>query len=277
MRVARELRGKTQQECSELTGIERSTLANYEAEVTPLGYDQAKRICYRLNINQWWFATGASPFAPYFDLSPNLEFSIKQNTLFSQAFDAVLKVPLLDQIETLVRQIGAKAYFSGKYDDVVLDNMSLVSDDPGEAAAFYVQKALKMKFNWMPEQFRLQFAEALLKAEEEFRDRLGLHINKLVKDRQMRDAAVPPPSESEKKGLLDISTLGNNEGVKPKLPELLKRLNEATRERGTKSALAKFMGVPLPKISQWLSGTHEPGGETTLRLLQWVEQQERQK
>jgi TorA maturation chaperone TorD len=34
--------------------------------------------------------------------------------------------------------------------------------------------------------------------------------------------------------------------------------------------------VPPPKVSQWLAGDHEPGGETTLRMLQWLQQQERQ-
>ena len=77
--------------------------------------------------------------------------------------------------------------------------------------------------------------------------------------------------------LTDVPSIGNVEGVKAKLPTLLKRLNEATRERGTKTELAKFMGVPLSKVSQWLSGKYEPSGETTLQLLHWVEQQERQK
>ncbi|HEX3627263.1 MAG TPA: helix-turn-helix transcriptional regulator [Verrucomicrobiae bacterium] len=74
----------------------------------------------------------------------------------------------------------------------------------------------------------------------------------------------------------DIPKRGNNEVVKARLPELLKRLNAATQERGKKAALARFLKVPLPKVSQWLSGTHSPGGETTLQLLQWVEQEERQ-
>jgi transcriptional regulator with XRE-family HTH domain len=59
------------------------------------------------------------------------------------------------------------------------------------------------------------------------------------------------------------------------MANLLDRLNKATSQRGMKSKLAKVMGVPLSNVSQWLSGEREPGGETTLRLLRWVEQQER--
>jgi hypothetical protein len=98
----------------------------------------------------------------------------------------------------------------------------------------------------------------------------------VIGDRQEdypRDASL----EFSKIVLPVVTASGNYEGVKAKLQSLLERLNKATAERGMKSELAKFMGVPLPNVSQWLSGEREPGGETTLRLLHWVEQQERQK
>jgi len=65
--------------------------------------------------------------------------------------------------------------------------------------------------------------------------------------------------------------------VKSQLPRLLARLKTATKETGKMSALANFLEVPLASVSRWLSGKREPGGEITLKLLQWVEQQERQK
>lgn len=73
----------------------------------------------------------------------------------------------------------------------------------------------------------------------------------------------------------NIPKHGNIERVKTKLPGLMDRLKKATEQRGKKAELARFLDVPLPKVSQWLSGLHEPGGETTLQLLNWVEQQER--
>jgi transcriptional regulator with XRE-family HTH domain len=60
------------------------------------------------------------------------------------------------------------------------------------------------------------------------------------------------------------------------LPSLIERLNELTSVRGKKAQLAAFMDVPMPRVWEWLSGKKKPGGETTLRLLQWVEQQEAQ-
>jgi len=62
--------------------------------------------------------------------------------------------------------------------------------------------------------------------------------------------------------------------VQPVLPKLIKRLRRATEARGKKSELADWLGVHRQMVTDWLSGKQEPGGETTLRLLHWVEQQE---
>jgi hypothetical protein len=64
--------------------------------------------------------------------------------------------------------------------------------------------------------------------------------------------------------------------VKSVMRDLRKRLAKVAQPRGKKAELARFLGAPLSSVSRWLSGLQEPGGETTLRLLQWVEQEERQ-
>jgi transcriptional regulator with XRE-family HTH domain len=63
--------------------------------------------------------------------------------------------------------------------------------------------------------------------------------------------------------------------MQPAMPKLLERLRRATEERGRKVKLAAWMRVHPQCITDWLSGRKEPGGETTLRLLHWVQQQER--
>jgi DNA-binding transcriptional regulator YiaG len=65
--------------------------------------------------------------------------------------------------------------------------------------------------------------------------------------------------------------------VQPVLPKLIERLKRATEARGSKAELAAWLGVHRQSVTDWLSGKQEPGGEITLRLLTWVEQQERQK
>ena len=89
----------------------------------------------------------------------------------------------------------------------------------------------------------------------------------------------PAPAQNipteEKKELQKVSDSGNVSEVKLEYPNLLKRLERTTSKRGKKTELAKFLGVSLIQVSQWLSGDRMPGGETTLRLLRWVEQEER--
>lgn len=79
---------------------------------------------------------------------------------------------------------------------------------------------------------------------------------------------------NEGRVLTKITVSGNTTEVKSQMDVLKARLNKATKGRGEKAELARFMKLPLANISQWLSGKREPGGENTLRLLRWVEQQE---
>ncbi|SPE60156.1 hypothetical protein SBV1_3750003 [Verrucomicrobia bacterium] len=59
-----------------------------------------------------------------------------------------------------------------------------------------------------------------------------------------------------------------------KLKLLLNRVARAAALHGKKSELAKFLGVPRPRISNWLSQDRAPNGEVTLRMLEWVQAEE---
>jgi transcriptional regulator with XRE-family HTH domain len=56
---------------------------------------------------------------------------------------------------------------------------------------------------------------------------------------------------------------------------LLRRARKLILARGAKSKLAAHLGVSRQAVSEWFSGKSNPGAETTLKLLKWVEQQER--
>ncbi|HEV2438192.1 MAG TPA: helix-turn-helix transcriptional regulator [Verrucomicrobiae bacterium] len=87
---------------------------------------------------------------------------------------------------------------------------------------------------------------------------------------------IGSPADSSKNILLTnkVDSLTSAE-MQPVLPKLIERLKRATAERGKKSDLAKWLGVHRQSVTDWLSGKQEPGGEITLRMLRWVEQQER--
>jgi DNA-binding transcriptional regulator YiaG len=93
----------------------------------------------------------------------------------------------------------------------------------------------------------------------------------------LEDRANTSPVERLKKDLTETETSVRDIDVKAQLPILLERLKTAAEKSGKKSKLAEFLDVPLASVSRWLSGEREPGGEITLKLLRWVEQQERQK
>jgi hypothetical protein len=59
-----------------------------------------------------------------------------------------------------------------------------------------------------------------------------------------------------------------------KLSDLLKRVRCATEYRGKKSELARWLKTTPQRVTDWLSGTRAPGGEVTLRLLEWVQEEE---
>jgi hypothetical protein len=76
--------------------------------------------------------------------------------------------------------------------------------------------------------------------------------------------------------LTGVSDSSKSSGMKSPMLDLLNRLKRATSKPGSKTVLAAYMKVKPANISQWLHGHQKPSGETTLRLLQWVEQQEAQ-
>jgi predicted XRE-type DNA-binding protein len=75
--------------------------------------------------------------------------------------------------------------------------------------------------------------------------------------------------ENQKKVLTEITELRKTTEVKT-LASLIERIKQLTSPIGMKGKLAKALGVPQPRVSEWLSGKTEPGGETTLRLLAWA-------
>jgi len=92
------------------------------------------------------------------------------------------------------------------------------------------------------------------------------------------DPLRPGPISDPAKIVLTSSSLkGNSKGVQYEIKKLIERVKRKASKPGAKAELARALGVKPPRISEWLSGEKEPGGDYTLRLLRWVEQQECQK
>jgi transcriptional regulator with XRE-family HTH domain len=90
---------------------------------------------------------------------------------------------------------------------------------------------------------------------------------------------VNSPNPQRQLGLDIESLMMDKVSVKNKirsLSDLMNALRRLTKERGQKAALARLLGVSRQAVDQWLDGA-KPSAETTFALLNWVEQQERQK
>jgi transcriptional regulator with XRE-family HTH domain len=98
-------------------------------------------------------------------------------------------------------------------------------------------------------------------------------IARATYDQLLGEASAPG---IENKVLTEAATRAKLAPVKSQLDDLLAALNRLTKESGKKTELADFLGAPLASVSRWLSGEREPGGETTLKMLHWVQEQERQ-
>ena len=90
--------------------------------------------------------------------------------------------------------------------------------------------------------------------------------------RQMEEwlDSIPRPSLTE-----DYAERNNAPAVELTLPNLIQRLIAVTsNRRGKKAEVARFLSVPMPRVSEWLASRSEPSGDRVLRLLRWVEQEE---
>jgi DNA-binding transcriptional regulator YiaG len=61
-----------------------------------------------------------------------------------------------------------------------------------------------------------------------------------------------------------------------RLEQLLSEVRASVAVHGKKADLARFLDVPMPRVSEWLSGARSPGGEATLGLREWVRLQAEQ-
>lgn len=99
--LAREQAALTRAELSTRTGVEYSKLASYEHARTPLPYSVGAAICAVTETCQRWLATGALPKRPHCDLDDAIDDAIPRKTLFSFAFDRVLREPIENRLNEL--------------------------------------------------------------------------------------------------------------------------------------------------------------------------------
>jgi len=228
-------------------GFGSERLASYEAGRAPVLYNVFRAVAQNFNLNPRWLAgDGGNPLIA--DIVDDAAFTgqIPQRALFSEIYDSHL---------------------------VGLMKKSADDADQNSRAFFNHQKKQieRARDQSLPIETRREITRRVVEQTEEYLSRLAAENN-------ARNAIkLKSNMDSGKLDLTKAESIVINSDVKSPLPAFLERIKKASSATGKKSELAKFLGAPLASVSRWLSGEREPGAEITLKMLKWVEQQERQK
>jgi transcriptional regulator with XRE-family HTH domain len=257
MRVGLKL---TRAEFGTFLGLDSSVVANIEHERTPVRAGVGITLCGEFSINYRWLATGKKPRNWFVPVYQDVLNSVDSTGLYSVAYDTFLGAEVeahtdmvQKEIKGNVEELGDTIQYHG------IDAPPGMTTD--QAAQWYFNNSLKVQFQMLPEELKAAYLNVLARSGNSFMERNRRRIH-LIK-------ASTQPS-SQKKDVDEHSELRNIRDMKSELPGLLKKVAVLAKPRGMKAKLAAELGVPAPRISEWLAGKHEPSGDIALKLRTWV-------
>lgn len=265
VRQIREEKRYSQREFAEILDLTRIQLAAVEYGQTPLKYITALKLFSNFGTNPLWLATGDGPIEMRVYLPSATAFKVNENALFSEVFLGELL-----------------ALFKNEYPD--RESEMELRYQRGQVTAnqvksWFVEFVPDGKVRQLEEElenFWKQFSKDFKSEDPKRKTQRQIWFRQM--EQKIKAKTVSEFQKAQIFNLTDTETSAIDGGdMKKQLPSLLERLNRATKETGKMSTLADYLKVPLASVSRWLSGKREPGGETVLQLLKWVEQQERQK
>jgi DNA-binding transcriptional regulator YiaG len=275
LREFRTWTGVSQAAFCSLAGLNLRAYASYEYRRSQLNYVAARQILSVFHVlNPIWLATGEGKMLEgrVFQYPEPEHVGAGKRTAFSKVFETSLKMPLLAAPKShLVKPV---------------DGLRLFTVEPTvEGRLFCKERLGDLVSNWLAERTDSDvenFMNQLLMKSAQVASRFPRDADKSAIRRRL-DGVREIESRRRfghagKDMLTDTASAAKPKAVKSQpmsLKNLLANANRLTSEPGKKTELANFLNAPLESVSRWLSGKREPGGETTLRLLRWVEHQER--
>ena len=250
-------------------GVAPGAITRIELFRVPLSYNTARALFACLDINPKWAATGKGTATGYVQLPSAAALRVPENALFSDVF---------------------YNYLARFFDEKTPDSKSEIV--LRHQRAIVNSRVVKQWFRDVPDGLVGELEKAISKAwsditancpREDPRRVLQrrLWYEQFVETFEARAAdAKASAGQNQSKESLDIwPGVSDNPPVSRKirsLQELIGALRARTKLRGQKAALARSLEVTRQAVDQWLSGNAKPSAEITFKLLQWVEQQERQ-
>ncbi len=149
---------------------------------------------------------------------------------------------------------------------------------PGSAELYRLSRALGVEMQWFFDSFP---HEGTAGEQIKTMSVLKVPVNHFTLDEIKRlGKSIHFLESGQTNKLTDAETYENLSSVKRTWENLLVEINQATKESGKVSELAKFLSertgrkVPLASVSRWLAGSREPGAKITMLMLQWVEREQ---
>jgi transcriptional regulator with XRE-family HTH domain len=225
-------------------GFGSERIASIEAGRAPLRYEVFQAVSHRYQLSPYWLAEGAG--------SPK----------HGGAFDET----------RLAKEVHPRALFSEAYAKFIGGDLTQLQTQTSK-----MWQKLKLELSKVEAFLELTMGDDLVR--ERYKPAVARQLRaieslatKMRADLRFRRAVRSKLQKTEKRLLTEVTPERNVTGV-TEIALLLQRLKRAL-EGVRKGDLARSLKVPLPRVSEWLSGRVMPSGETTLRLLHWVEQRE---
>lgn len=273
VKLFRELIKWSQPAFAKEIGISRDQLANIEYGRCPLRYALGTTICQVFGISGHWLVTGegekrgSQPALWVVEFEPQAYFNstfseiyLKQPDLFKSQHRVLeeyvkTETPGFDPEAWLMRNVYHWYHNNRFRSKIEAENFARgVSATAERILSMWQDDGMATKVKWSADSFPF------------------IPQNPLDK--------IPAAIESSSNEIYRLhitSELRKVPSVKSEIQKLLERVRVLVSGKGMKAKLASTLDVPQSRLSEWLGGKCEPSGETTLRLLHWVEQQERQK
>jgi len=253
----------SQADVGKKVGISRDKLASIEYGRVPLRYELALRLCKDLDISALWLVSGKGAMSPYcvICLSEKNHGKISAKSLLTEVYD--LDAGCFNGLEeTDVSELAP-------------DNFPV--DFELEKQLPHCVKNMLQKVKYTAVRFEVRLYIETIKFLK----------NRLEKDRDSKLLTSVHPKQylthlkyfkpEYEMYLTETSEIRKNKNVNTEMDRLLARVRALVLAKGMKAKLAATLNIPQSRLSEWLGGKCDPSGETTLRLLKWVEQQEHQK
>jgi transcriptional regulator with XRE-family HTH domain len=251
IRFANEL---TQTQFATALGISLDRLASIEYGRTPLTVGLADKISAKFNISIIWLATGEHRMTPCIGLITKQLDSIDGSEVLSVLFTPDFKHKIIADLK--------------KSGDAMDNFISLLPEGPIEKQIEVAEYAVSS----LLAQLEGAFSGLSIDGKEYLHDLIQRTFHGYLTDWD-REQPGQKNEDAHKIRLTSITPKSNTGDVKSEIQKLIERVkSKASKQPGAKAELARTLGVAPARISEWLSGTKEPGGEYTLRLLKWVGQ-----